>query len=173
MRSSSVMACQRVARRCPVRRTRWACSSSLSSASTSSRSAPVRSAIAVVVSPSLLASSCSVVAAVGGFGRALVRRRRCFGFGLDWVVGDSGGAAPLAVSAERAASSDLISEFRWSMRPSMDWMSCSSEDMTAHRTGGRESLTDKVQARSGQRIRIRSRSRSTQARYEVLRPRCV
>ena len=51
-------------------------------------------------------------------------RRRLFGFGRDSAVKDSIGAAPLAVNADRAASSDEISEWTCSMRPSMDCMSC-------------------------------------------------
>src|SRR5689334_3300581 len=83
--------------------------------------------------PSLLASSCSAVSAVKGFLviglLAVFCRRRLFGFGLDPTVEAAVGAAPLAVNADRAASSDEISEFRCSMRPSMDWMSCWSEGM--------------------------------------------
>jgi hypothetical protein len=51
MRSSSVIVCHRVPRRCPVLRTRPAASNSRSSLSTSSRSPPVFSASADVVSP--------------------------------------------------------------------------------------------------------------------------
>lgn len=172
IRSSSVMACQRVARRCPVRRTRWACSSSRSRASTWSRSAPACWASAAVVRPSLSASSCSAVSAVKRF-LVVLRRRRRFGFGVDSWVEDAVEAAPLPVSAERAVSSDVISEFSCSMRPSMDWMSCWSEDMTGDRKGGRGSLTAEVQGRSGSRVRIRRKSRSTQTRYEVFRRRRV
>jgi hypothetical protein len=38
-------------------------------------------------------------------------RRRLFGFGRDSAVEDSIGAAPLVVNADRAASSDEISEW--------------------------------------------------------------
>src|SRR5689334_5408923 len=109
--------------------------------------------------PSLLASSCSAVSAVKGFLArgffAVFCRRRFCGLGLDSAVEDSVGAAPLAVNADRAASSDEISEFTRSMRPSIDWMSCWSEGMTADRTGGRGSLTDVVQARPVVRATIR------------------
>ena len=74
--------------------------------------------------PSLLASSCSAVSAVKAFLAkgflAVFCRRRLFGFGLGSAVEDSVAAAPLAVNADRAASSDEISEFTCSMRPSMD-----------------------------------------------------
>ena len=70
---------------------------------------------------------------LGGLGRQGLShrpaRRRLFALGLDWAVEDAVGAAPFAVSAERAASSDVISEFRCSMRPSIDRMSCSREGM--------------------------------------------
>ena len=109
---------------------------------------------------------------LGGLGRqglsrqlffAVFCRRRLFGFGLDSAVEDSVGAAPLAVNADRAASSDEISEFACSMRPSMDWMSCWSEGMTADRTGGRGSLTDEVQARPVARATIRPGWRATRS----------
>jgi hypothetical protein len=74
MRSSSVMACQRVPRRWPVRRIRPAVSKSRSSPSTWSRFAPACSASAEVVSPPLLDSSDS-------------SRSALMTFDVGWVLG--------------------------------------------------------------------------------------
>ena len=134
IRSSSVIACQRVPRRSPVRRASPDASASRSRTSTWAGSASACLAIALVVIPSLSArilwscpASNAFVALVGlvGFAGLLgLLGLRCVlvGAGAD-------GATPLAARVLRASSSCAISPARSCRRVSMELTSWSMDVM--------------------------------------------
>jgi len=116
IRSSSVITCQRVPRRSPVRRTRPVASSSRRRRSTSAGSPFDCLASAAVVSPSLPKRSRSTVSAGTALAGLDARLRVCFARGLG-----AGAGLPFELSAVSASSSDAISPFSPRMRPSIAW----------------------------------------------------